>query len=119
MVEEGSSGQGWEGLRIIHVGDRHSSRLRETEGGKLRGTCTHWCQERVFKNLNGLPVYTDPLNSRRYLGIMRTIFKMSFLLKGRLLLGGKFSHYLLTTMLMEGAAAAISLTWIPPAMNRH
>lgn len=34
VVEEGSSGQGWEGLRIIHVGDRHSTRLRETQRGE-------------------------------------------------------------------------------------
>lgn len=27
VVEKGSSGQGWEGLGIIHVGDRHSSSL--------------------------------------------------------------------------------------------
>lgn len=36
VVEKGSSGQGREGLRIIHIGDRHSTRLRETQkGGNL------------------------------------------------------------------------------------
>lgn len=49
VVEKGSSGQGWEGLGIIHIGDRHSTRLRETQkGGKLRGTCTPTCQKRLF-----------------------------------------------------------------------
>lgn len=84
VVEKGSSGQGWEGLRIIHIGDRHSTRLRETRNvGKLEEPVHPGVRKEFFFFISTDFLFTPtPLNSRRYLGIMRTIFEMTFLFKG-------------------------------------
>lgn len=78
-VEKRSSGQGWEGLRVIHIGDGHSASLGgNTKGGNLEKT-----QKKAFKSqrtscLHQPASFTPSL---MLAGISPTVFRRTFTLK--------------------------------------